>query len=209
MEIIVVDAGSADNTREIVAQYPNVTLIESPELKGLKYASLNKGASIAKGDIIIFLDADTWLPINYDQLIADKCDNPSVIGGAFEHSFDITTPFLKLVQLINRIRYRITQRYYGDQAVFCKKTTFDQIGGYPTIRIMESAQFCVRMKGEGKLTLIKDPIVTSSRRFIENGQYAVFFNDTLIWAMDWLGFDLFQKGETYWKYNQRNDKQSS
>lgn len=205
VEIIIIDAGSVDHTCELVSKYPNVTLIQSPELKGLKYASLNKGAAVANGEVIIFLDADTWLPCNYSQLIVSKLTDEKVVGGAFEHSFDVSTPFLKLVQLINRIRYRISHRHYGDQAVFCRKSTFEKIGGYPEIKIMESARFCVKMKQVGKVSLIKTPIITSSRRFLENGQLTVFLNDVLIWMMDLLGVGLAKKGEAYWKYNQRNN----
>ncbi|MFT6866293.1 MAG: rSAM/selenodomain-associated transferase 2 [Cyclobacteriaceae bacterium] len=201
-QIIVVDAGSIDKTCDIVIGNSTAMLIEAPQLKGLKYASLNLGAAQADGDVIVFLDADTLLPKNYQQQIESALSNTSVVGGAFEHYFDKWTFFLRIVHLINRVRYRLSHRFYGDQAVFCRSKVFKKIGGYPEINIMESARFCDRMKGEGKLCLIKSPILTSSRRFLEQGQFLVFFNDFRIWLMDLLGLSLNEVGKMYWLHNE-------
>jgi glycosyltransferase involved in cell wall biosynthesis len=202
-QVIVVDAGSSDGTCALVASYPNVILVQQPDFKGLKYSSLNHGAALANGDVVIFLDADTLLPKGYQHLIKKKLSSGLYVGGAFEHSFDQWTLFLRFIHLINRIRYRISQRYYGDQAVFCKSEVFRKIGGFPEINIMESARFCDRMKTEGKLCLVLKPIITSSRRFLEQGQVRVFLNDVRIWLMDWLGLSLDASGRAYWSHNHR------
>lgn len=201
-QIIVVDAGSIDDTCALVAANIEVLLMKFPDLKGLKYASLNRGAAQAVGDVIIFLDADTLLPENYQQLIESALSDTKLVGGAFEHSFDKRTFFLRIIHFINMIRYRLSHRFYGDQAVFCRREVFRKIHGYPEINIMESARFCDRMKTEGKLCLIKTSIVTSSRRFLEQGQWTVFFNDTRIWLMDLLGLSLNDTGKAYWLYNE-------
>ncbi len=84
IELIVVDSGSCDQTVEIVNTCKSANLYSHPELKGQKYAILNKGAQYANGDILLFLDADTLLPEHFDTLIISQAIENGFIGGAFE-----------------------------------------------------------------------------------------------------------------------------
>ncbi|MEP2025934.1 glycosyltransferase, partial [Reichenbachiella sp.] len=141
LEIIIIDAGSKDDTVELIDEKVDVVYRDST-LTGAKYKSLNKGAQMAKGEILLFLDADTLLPSNFDLLIKNALLKKGVVGGAFEFQIDGNGIIYRLIEWINRVRYRVDRRYFGDQAMFCSKKSFEQVGGYPKEPIMEAAYFC-------------------------------------------------------------------
>lgn len=195
VEIIVVDAGSEDDTIRIIKD--QVKVIKAPDLKGKKFASLNLGASVAHGEVLVFLDADTLLPKGYATMIAQVLDT-GAIGGAFIQRFDQAGWFLRLLEILNQIRYRSSGRYFGDQALFCLKSAFEKVGGYPEIPIMESAHFCSQLKRVGSLKLVNEPCITSSRRFLEGGTIRVFLFDLRIWIKDLLTLDTKKEAAKYW-----------
>ena len=201
-DVVVVDCGSSDQTVAVARQYP-VTVIEDASLKGHKWKSLNRGAAAAQGDVYLFLDADSLVPDAYDQLI-DRClAPPGVVGGAFEFAFDETGWAYALITLVNRVRYRLRKRFYGDQGIFVRRTTFEQVGGWPPLDIMEAAYFCQALQAIGQLRLIGSPLKTSTRRFAEGGIARVFWHDLIIWATDVLGQDTQRFARAYWQHSEQ------
>jgi rSAM/selenodomain-associated transferase 2 len=199
-EIIVVDSGSTDGTIAI-AQELGVSLISfKPKMLSRAHA-LNKGASYATGDVFLFLDADTIPPMGYDKAIQTALEAPDIVGGAFEFALDGGAFGLRIVELVNRIRYRISGLYYGDQGIFVRAGIFRMLGGYPPRRILESSHFCKAMKREGKLALIGDTMKTSPRRFLKGGIYRVLANDIKLWWLDLLGVNLEEHADNYWQEN--------
>lgn len=199
-EIMVVDCGSEDGTTDIIKS-PEVIIIQNPVLAGKKWMSLRMGARLSQGDVLLFLDADTLVPQNYDLAIGSALKNEAVVGGAFEFSFDKASFPLFVVTMVNRIRYRFRKRFYGDQAIFVKKDAYLQAGGWPKRSLMEAAYFCKNLQKIGRLVLLPQAIVTSSRRFTEGGVWKVFFHDCKIWMMNLLGLDVEKYGKAYWKIN--------
>lgn len=202
-EIIVVDCGSVDGTREAICA-PEVVVVHNPRLAGKKWGSLRMGANLAQGDVFLFLDADTLVPKHYDSAIANALANEEVVGGAFEFSFDKTSFSLLVVSLINRLRYRFRKRFYGDQGIFVRKSTYEEAGGWPGRCLLEAAYLCKNLQEFGRLEILPHPIVTSSRRFTEGGVWKVFFHDFKIWGMDFLGMDVEKYGRAYWQKNKEN-----
>ena len=204
IEILVIDAGSADGTLMSIKGL-SIELYQKPEFRQKKYLSLNFGISRAKGEVLLFLDADTFLPAGFDTFIQNQLSKPNVVGGAFEFSFRNPDWKLWILQLLNRIRYRAGQMYYGDQAVFCQKEVAETIGGYPKRLLMESAFFCKELKNRGKLKLIKTPIVTSPRRFKENGFFKVSWFDFSMWVRFLFNLPIENYGQRYWQINLKTD----
>jgi rSAM/selenodomain-associated transferase 2 len=202
LEIIVVDSGSMDGTIEAI-RYPQVITITNPKLAGQKWRSLRMGANLAQGDVLLFLDADTLLPYNFDKAIEELLSRKKFIGGAFEFSFDIFSYSLWCITLVNRIRYRIRKRFYGDQAIFVKRDAYLKAGGWPDRSLLEAAYLCKSLQRYGRLGLIRRPVVTSSRRFTEGGVWKVFLHDIRIWGMDLLGMDVEKYGKAYWLKDKR------
>lgn len=204
LEIIVVDSGSTDGTLESIKSLKVYSFLE-PSFKLKKCASLNYGIEKAKGDFLLFLDADTTLPKEFDLLIQEKLKNPSIVGGAFEFAFGNPDWKLKLIQFVNRIRYRFSNIYYGDQAVFCSRKVALEVGGYPEKRLMEAAFFCQKLMKVGKLSLIKSPIKTSARRFLDHGFFRICWFDFIMWFRFVLNFSVDEYGEKYWSKNLKSN----
>lgn len=205
LELLVIDSGSADNTVEIVRSINNISIYTHPELKGKKYAILNKGVDYAKGELYLFLDADTLLPKHFDSLIVNQVINKGYIGGAFEFQLDSKGMSLRIIEFVNRIRYRIEQRYYGDQGVFCTRKAFEITGGFPEKPILESAYFCASLRRSGNLKLITQSAITSSRRFEEAplGPLWLFAKDIQAFLLDKLGFCNENFAQKYWESNDK------
>lgn len=205
-EIIVVDCDSEDGTADCILS-KNVVVIRNPVLAGKKWMSLRMGADLSQGDVLFFLDADTLVPQDYDLAIAGALTKKSVVGGAFEFSFDKKNFPLFIVSVVNRIRYRFRNRFYGDQGIFVTKDAYMKAGGWPKRSLMEAAYFCKILQKTGKLKLLNKSVVTSSRRFTEGGVWKVFFYDCKIWLMDLLGIDVQKYGHAYWQKNAERARQ--
>ena len=201
-EIILVDAGSTDDTIEIARPLVDQIWVDI-ELQGAKFLSLNKGAELACGEVLLFLDADCLLPNNFDTKISELLENDETVGGAFEFKMNGGGLIFKLVELINRIRYRMDHRYFGDQGLFCQKSIFEQVGGYPAEPIMEAAYFCRLLERKGALKLIKSPIISSVRRFNQGNTIQVIANDFWIWIQFVIGMDIKKYASNYWEENKK------
>ncbi len=164
-EIIVVDGGSVDNTPAVAEQEGALVLHAQP---GRAY-QLNRGAEKANGDILLFLHGDTFIPAGFDTLITKTLQQPGVAGGAFSLAIENGSTALKSVAFLANLRSRIFQLPYGDQALFTTKTTFDMIGGFPQLPIMEDYQFVCNLRKQGKVVTLKQTVTTSGRRWKNMG----------------------------------------
>jgi len=179
-EIIVVDAGSTDGTQEIASRL-GVRVLQIQSAGQGRAFGLNHGARETGGDILFFLDADSIPPLRYDFLIQSALADKGTVGGAFDFALEGHAFGLRVVEWVNRFRYHLRPRYYGDQGIFVRREVFEKIGGYPSRRILEASQFCVMLKKEGRLALIRKPMKTSARRFLNGGIYRVLGQDFKIW----------------------------
>lgn len=201
-EIIVADTGSTDGSQELSLDL-GLKLVRCVNPLPGRASAINQGAASATGDVLLFLDADTSLPKGYDESLEEVLMSCGVVGGAFEFTLDGEEFGLRVVEILNRLRYRVRQRYYGDQGVFVRADVFRKIGGFPERRLLETAYFCNAVKKVGKLRLIKKSVKTSPRRFLAGGIYRVFAHDIHIWFLDLIGISIEQYAEPYWKENEK------
>lgn len=163
-EVIVVDGGSKDKTLEIASRYARV--IKSEKGRAIQ---MNKGAEIAKGDILWFIHSDSVVDRNSLEKIK-KAVMDGYIGGGFSlYFYDYNTLFMKFVSRTSNLRAKYLGLYFGDQGIFVRKDIFERIGGYPKIEIMEDWELSRQLVKLGKMKMIDTPIGTSSRRFKKNG----------------------------------------
>ncbi|WP_414751998.1 TIGR04283 family arsenosugar biosynthesis glycosyltransferase [Anabaena sp. CCY 9910] len=172
IEVIVVDGGSQDDTVAI-AQSFGVKVISSSPGRAIQ---MNTGAALAAGEILLFLHADTRLPVGFDEMIRAALQQPGVVAGAFALRIDADLAGLRWVEKGVYWRSRFLQMPYGDQAIFLTKSIFEEVGGFPELPIMEDFELIRRLKSVGKITLIPVSVATSARRWLQRG----VFKTTLI-----------------------------
>lgn len=199
-EVIVVDAGSIDGTPEIASRL-GIRVLQIQGVGKGRVMALNYGAQEASGNILFFLDADSIPPRGYDAAIESVLEDKKVVGGAFDFALEGHEFGLRVVEWANRLRYHIWPRYYGDQGIFVRKEVFHKIGGYPLKHILEASQFCVNLKKEGEIALVRKPMLTSSRRFLNGGIYRVLGQDFKIWWLDLIGCSTEHLANAYWQDN--------
>jgi len=152
-------------------------------------ALMNAGAGAANGDVLFFLHADSQPPRDALRLIDHALANSRVVGGAFEHLFAEPSASLRLITYINRVRYRLTQNYYGDQGIFVRASVFRELGGYKNLGLMEDLDFSQRLKHCGDSVLVREPLLTSGRRFLARGPWRTFFFIVWLLGLHTLGLD--------------------
>jgi len=187
LEIIVVDGGSTDRTKEI-AMNAGAIVVKSPKGRGVQ---MNKGASLARGEILLFLHADTLISEEVSSLfhpdperdsgdsrsqemlkrpmkqVQSKVQNDILgkyIGGFFKLKFDDDSLSTRLVELFANIRSRLFLLPYGDQAMFIRRDTFEKIGGFREYPFLEDIDMALRLRKIGSLKYIPLPVTASVRR---------------------------------------------
>ncbi|MDP7051493.1 MAG: glycosyltransferase family 2 protein, partial [Verrucomicrobiota bacterium] len=132
-EIIVVDAGSSDSTCEIARDH-NCTLRECEPSRGRQ---LRLGAKKAKGDIILLLHADTWLPKGAGEAMIECLSQPLVVGGGFHKTFRDRPDYIPFSRLRLEFFCRALKSIYGDQGIFVQREILEAVGGVPDVPLME------------------------------------------------------------------------
>jgi len=158
---------------------------------------MNAGAAEARGDVFLFLHADSIPPPDALARIEAALADPRVVGGAFEHRFAERAWSLRTINLVNRLRYRLTRNWYGDQGIFVRADVFRALGGYRELRLMEDLDFSQRLKRRGGSILVRAPVVTSGRRFLARGPWQTFFFIVWLLALWTLGVDTERYAERW------------
>ncbi|GAC1396774.1 MAG: TIGR04283 family arsenosugar biosynthesis glycosyltransferase [Vulcanimicrobiaceae bacterium] len=128
-------------------------------------AQLDCGAEVARGDVLLFLHADTVLPPDALAAIRRALENPAVVGGNFALRFDPPTRTARFFARAYALQQRLFGVYYGDSAVFVRAETYRAIGGFGRMPIMEDYAFVRRLSRAGKTVRLPIAVTTSARRF--------------------------------------------
>jgi len=163
-EIVVADGGSSDGTLENLNDLPAVKFIRS---SGGRARQMNEGAREARGEILLFLHADTTLPPHALLKIEESLADSSVEAGSFSLEFDHPGGFLRILSSFSRINHPFFT--YGDQGLFLRASTFRRIGGFKEIPVMEDVEIQERLRKIGRFIKLREPVVTSARRYLRNG----------------------------------------
>jgi rSAM/selenodomain-associated transferase 2 len=163
-EVIVVDGGSRDDTRSRARPLADSVLVAE---RG-RATQMNAGRAVARGDVLLFLHADTYLPDGADTLILDGLARSGRAWGRFDMRFD-RRGMLSLIAFMMNLRSRLTGVATGDQALFVTRTAFDLVGGYPPIALMEDVALSVRLKRISRPLCLRARITTSGRRWQRHG----------------------------------------
>jgi rSAM/selenodomain-associated transferase 2 len=199
-EIIVVDGDPAGSTINVI-EINGIIRKTAPKGRGKQ---MNAGAAVAKGEVLIFLHADTRLPDNALEKICQVLQDERYVGGAFDLGIDSDRLFLKYIAARASLRSRLNRIPYGDQAIFIRKNFFDQIGGFKEIPLMEDVDLMRRIKKDRKkIYLLPDKVMTSARRWERDGALYTTLRNQILMALFYLGVSPYRLAKYYWRHSKR------
>jgi len=161
-ELLVADGGSGDRTLEIARDHPAAprVVVDGENRAG----QLNAAAAAARGELLLFLHADSRLPQTaYESLAAAHADR-EIVGGNFTLRFDGGDRFARLLTGVYALERR-RGYYYGDSSVWVRRETFAALGGYRPLAIMDDYDFVRRIERHGPTARLPGPALTSPRRW--------------------------------------------
>jgi GT2 family glycosyltransferase len=147
---------------------------------------MNAGAAAAKGDVILFLHADTILPDTAFDAIRNAVENGAA-GGIFRLQFDRSTLLLRASSYATR--FPLKSICFGDRAIFSTAEAFQTVGGFPDVPVFEDLEFTRRLVEIGPFHHLEASVVTSSRRFAARGEWRQQWLNTRLWVRYQMGAD--------------------
>lgn len=175
-EIIVADGGSEDATAQIARPMADL-VIEAPRGRARQ---MNAGAAVARGDVLVFLHADTILPDAAPAAIREGLEATLRPWGRFDVAIASADPLLGAVAALMNLRSRWSGIATGDQAIFVLRETFVAVGGYPDIPLMEDVALSERLRALSAPICLRDRVMTSARRWERHG---VLRTIVLMWRL--------------------------
>jgi rSAM/selenodomain-associated transferase 2 len=161
-QLIVIDGGSRDATTALAHAHDAQAVVL--DARGGRAAQLNAGARAARGDVLLFLHADSRLPRDAYASLAEAWRAQHVAGGNFALRFDGDGAFERVLGAVYAFQRRHGY-YYGDSSVWVRREVFDALGGYREIPIMDDYDFVRRLQRSGRTVCLPGPATTSSRRW--------------------------------------------
>lgn len=169
-EVLVVDGESEDDTRArvevVVNGFPRPLRFLTAERN--RALQLNRAAASARGDVLLFLHADTLLPPAAVESLEAALQDHRVVGGNFDLVFDGDSAWSSVFTWVNRAR-RSLGIYYGDSGLFVRRDTFERLRGFKPVPIMDDYEFVRRLERTGKTVCLEPVVMVSDRRWRVQG----------------------------------------
>jgi rSAM/selenodomain-associated transferase 2 len=166
-QIIVVDGGSADETVSIARLLADQTIVASPG----RASQMNAGAAHALGDILWFLHADSTAPANAVARIRGALADPLNAGGCFRLRYPQPHLIYRISDSLGNAGVKVFGFALGDHGIFCRRSTFLCVGGYPNVPILEDAELYRALRKVGRMKQLRESIVSDARTFERRGRY--------------------------------------
>ncbi|WP_236244284.1 TIGR04283 family arsenosugar biosynthesis glycosyltransferase [Streptomyces sp. CC210A] len=191
-ELVVVDGGSTDATAQLAA--PLAVLVRSERGRARQ---MNAGARHCTGDVLWFVHVDTEVaPAALGQILTVMSD-PRVVGGGLTLRFDRRSPGLDYLAYTSNARARHLRHIFGDQAMFVRRSVFDELGGYPDLAIMEDLEMSRRLDRRGRLALLPATSTASARRLVAHGVWRMTVFMQYLKVLYFAGVDPERIGRRY------------
>ncbi len=176
VEVLVADGGSTDGTPDLAAE-AGATVLHSPPGRAQQQ---NAGAAASRGDVLLFLHADSILPAGWEADVFEALLDPQTVGGGFEWATDGNTPYLRMAKFFVHLRTTYWHEPWGDQAIFVRRADFAALGGFPDVPIAEDRDFVRALRRRGRVASVPKPVVTSARRWREMNPIRAFLINRII-----------------------------
>lgn len=184
-ELIVVDGGSSDDTVAQAKSYADQVISADPG----RARQMNAAAAVAAGEVLWFVHADTEVKPTAFMTVAMALNESQACWGRFDVRLSGQKRLLRLVAMMMNLRSRWSGIATGDQALFIRRSCFDQVGGFDDIPLMEDIAISRKLKSLGPPLCLREKLTTSSRRWEKNG---VIRTILLMWRLRfdyWRGVD--------------------
>ena len=178
VEIIVADGGSDDGS-SVIAELYGFRVIQAPRGRA---SQMNAGAAATSGDVLLFLHADTLLPVSAAPQIQQALSNPTTCWGRFDVQIVGAPWMLRVIAFFMNRRSRWSGIATGDQAMFVRREIFEQVGGFPAQPLMEDIALSRRLLAYSHPACLRPPVQTSGRRWETRGVWPTIF---LMWRLRW------------------------
>ncbi len=175
VEVIVADGGSTDGTPGLARTHAD-RVVTTPRGRSFQ---MNAGAAVARGEVLLFLHADTRLAENANRLVLDGLARSNSAWGRFDVTID-GGGMLGLISFMMNARSRLTGIATGDQAMFMTRAAFEAAGGFPAIALMEDVALSARLKRLSRPLCLRARVTTSPRRWHKQG---VVRTVLLMWSL--------------------------
>lgn len=167
-EIVIVDGRSMDGTFELIQrEYPSVRCYQTvfPD----RSLQMNLGAFESKSDVFIFAHIDMKLPLNAIEMVREKIQK-GFIGGGFKKSYSHSTRLLRVyIYLLNQIYLGRMHCLVGTNAIFVTREVFKKMNGFSEVAFLEDMIFSECLNKEGRIAIVDQPVIVSSRKYFKNG----------------------------------------
>ncbi len=198
-EIIIVDGDPRGGTIKSIKHRGVIAAIAETG----RACQMNRGASLASGDILLFLHADTLLPLDALTGITTAMEDGRFVAGAFDLGISSNSLLFRITEHYAALRTRLTRIPFGDQALFIRKSYFEKIGGFAAIPLMEDVEIMKRIRKRGDtIIIIPDRVMTSARRWEREGILRCTLRN---WALQ-LSYALGVKPERLVKWYKENSR---
>lgn len=164
LEIIVVDAGSSDDS-DVVARKAGAWVVRS-HLRQRAH-QLNLGAQHARADTFLFLHADIILSAIAIDRMVNALRVPKIAGGAFARRYASPSKLLRVTCFLAYCRNLLVGWHLGDQAMFVRRSVFFHLGGFREVDQFEDLDFSRRLGRYGQVVTLTPCVTSSARRFDE------------------------------------------
>jgi rSAM/selenodomain-associated transferase 2 len=191
-EIIVADGGSSDGTGDLAQEVCDQLVVTERN----RAIQMNAGAGAAHGEILWFVHVDAEVPRNCLEEIERIMDDPKVAGGFFRIRlpggwvYRLTDSFAHYAGIVLRMRC-------GDHGIFCRRTVFSDVGGFPEVPLMEDVEFFRLLRQCGRVICSRKRILASPRRYETVGRLRVTLGYGLIAMLYIFGVPLSKLSSLY------------
>lgn len=166
--MIAVDGNSRDGTCELIrCEFPSVHCFETPYPD--RALQMNTGALEAQSDVFLFVHADMRLPDRAIELVQEKIEQ-GYIGGGFRKKYEPANLLLGIYEFfLNTFYLGLMHCLVGTNAIFVRRDVFESLNGFPEVSLLEDMIFSDGIREKGRIAIIEEPVVVSSRRYLERG----------------------------------------
>ncbi len=183
VELILVDGGSSDATIKLAAPLVDKTLVSAAG----RALQMNAGAVVARGEVLLFLHADTRLPAGAFEAILHGLTASNKAWGRFDILIEGRPLMLRVIASMMNWRSRLTGIATGDQAIFVRRADFLAVQGFPQLALMEDIAISSSLGRRSAPLCLRQKVTTSGRRWSNRGVWRTII---LMWRLRllyWLG----------------------